>query len=276
MPYRRAYIWILLLLPLTALAFWPSYFGRLTRVSWILHAHGVTASLWLALTAIQSWSIQQGRHQIHGVMGRASRYLFPLFWVSGLLIVQLMATGFVVRDNPFHSMYGARLTPVDLLTSAGVLYLYCVALMNRRRVMVHASAMLAIVLFLIPPILVRLLQIDGPLAIHGPEDFPKFGYGLQISNGLCVLIALWLYVRSGRRAWPFLAAAVVIVAQSLVFETVGRSDAWESLMPMLANIAVSALSLVGITVAGVAIWRASATKGLRPLPGGASVRRASK
>ena len=256
MPYRHAWIWVALLLPAVAVAFWPAYLMRLGEVSWILHAHGITATLWIMLLVAQSWSIGRGARSLHRFAGRASLALFPLFWVAGLLIVHLMAAGFVARDNPFQSLFGARLTPVDLLTSGAILFLYYVAVSRRRSVLVHASAMLAIPLFLVPPIFVRLFQIGGPLAITGPNDFFKFGYGLELANLLCIALALWLYARRPKTAWPFLVAAAAIAAQGLAFETLGRSRAWEAAMPWLASIPTAAIAAIGLLLSGAVVWAA--------------------
>ena len=170
MPYNRAYIWVLLLFPAVGLAFWPGYFSRLTDAPWTAHAHGISASLWIGLTALQAWSISRERRSIHRLSGRASLVLFPLFWASGLLIVQAMATGFVTSDNLFHSTFGARLVPVDALGSAAILYLYFVALSERRSVLTHAAAMLVVPLFLLPPIFVRILPIAGPFSIRSAAE----------------------------------------------------------------------------------------------------------
>lgn len=248
MPYRRAYIWLLALFPAVALAFWPGYFARLTSVSWVLHAHGVTASLWIALLVVQSWSIHREARPLHRLSGRTSLALFPIFWTSGLLIVQFMAAGAVAKDGPFHNLFGARLTPVDIVASAATLYLYYLAVSRRRAVLVHASAMLAIPLFLTTPILVRLLQIGGPFAIRGPEDFYKFGLGFHFSNALAILLAVWLYSRRPRTAWPFLFAAGGLALQSLAFETLGRSAAWEALLPSIAGVPTPLLAAGGLIV----------------------------
>jgi hypothetical protein len=265
MPYRYAWIWVALLLPAVALAFWPAYLSRLGEASWILHAHGLTATLWIVLLVVQSRSIDRNARRLHKISGRASLALFPLFWASGLLIVHLMAAGFVARANPFQTLFGARLTPVDLLTSGAILYLYYVAVSRRRSVLVHASAMLAIPLFLVPPIFVRLFQIGGPLAITGPHDFHKFGYGLELANFLCIALALWLYARRPKTAWPFLVAAAAIAAQGLAFETLGRSRAWEAAMPSLAAIPTAAIAALGLVLSAATVWAAwSAPAGARP------------
>lgn len=256
MPYKNAYIWILLLFPAVGLAFWPSYFSRLPDAPWSAHAHGITASLWVALTALQAWSISRERRAIHRLSGRASLILFPIFWTSGLLIVQVMASGFLTGDNPFHAAFGARLTPVDALASVAVLYLYFVALRERRSVLTHAAAMLAIPLFLLPPVFVRILQIGGPFSIRGADEIYKFGYGLEACNALSIFTALWLWSRRPRTAWPFLVAAAVIALQSLAFETLGRTAIWQHAIAPLATVPTVVVALGGLAVSTGVVWLA--------------------
>jgi hypothetical protein len=224
-------------------------------VSWILHAHGITSALWVALLAVQSWSIHRDARPLHKLSGRTSLALFPLFWVSGLLIVQMMAAGFAAKDGPFHILFGARLTPVDLIGSLIVLYLFWLAVSRRRSVLVHAAAMLAIPFFLVTPIFVRLLQIGGPFAIRGPGDFYKFGLGFHLSNALALVVAVAIYTRRPKTAWPFLVAVGGLALQSLAFETLGRAPAWEALMPAVGAIPTPVLAAAGLAVSmAVVAW----------------------
>src|SRR4028119_1494920 len=91
MPYRNAHWWLLLLLPLTALAFWPNYFGNLRAAPYAFHVHGVTATLWILLLAAQSWTIHERKNALHRKLGYASFALFPFFFVGGLLVIHTMA-----------------------------------------------------------------------------------------------------------------------------------------------------------------------------------------
>ena len=84
MPYRHAHWYLLLLFPLTGLAFWPNYFGKLGDSPYAFHVHGVTASLWIVLLAFQSWAIHRRRNHLHRSAGLASLALFPLF-VAGAI-----------------------------------------------------------------------------------------------------------------------------------------------------------------------------------------------
>ena len=175
--------------------------------------------------------------------------------MSGLLIVQMMAAGFAAKDGPFHALFGARLTPVDLIGSVVILYLYWLAVSQRRAVLVHAAAMLAIPFFLVTPIVSRLLQIGGPLAIRGPADIYKFGIGFHLANALALMVAVGIYARRPKTAWPFLLAAGGLALQSLAFETLGRAKGWEALMPAVAAVPTPLLAAVGFAISmAVVAW----------------------
>ena len=82
MPYRHAHWYILGLIPLIGLAFWPSYWSVLPSATWQFHAHGITAFAWLMLLAAQSWTIQHGDRDTHRLAGLGSLVLFPLIGLA--------------------------------------------------------------------------------------------------------------------------------------------------------------------------------------------------
>ena len=61
MPYSKVHYFMLALLPVTLLAFWQSYFGRLSDASIAHHIHGITGTAWILLIALQSWLIHHGK-----------------------------------------------------------------------------------------------------------------------------------------------------------------------------------------------------------------------
>lgn len=254
MPYRHAHWYLLLLFPLTGLAFWPNYFGKLADSPYAFHVHGVTASLWIVLLAFQSWSIHHRRNALHRSAGLASLALFPLFIAGGLLVIQTMAVKFAAGADPFYDVFGARLGAVDSVSSAAIPILFYLALKGRRKVHLHARYMLAPVLFLLGPILSRLMPALPPLAIAGPEDFHRFAYGLHLANGLAVAVAAILYLRAPKWGWPFLAVGGLVIVQSLLFETLGRTAAWEALFRAIGSLPTAAVASLGLGLGALAAW----------------------
>lgn len=254
MPYRRAYLWLLLLFPLAGLAFWPAYIADLRGAPYAFHAHGATASLWLALLIFQSWSIHRRRNSLHRAAGLWSLALFPLFTAGGLLVIHTMARKVAAQSDPFYNMFGARLGLLDSLSTLGICALFFMALRRRRNVQLHARYMLGTAFFLIAPILSRLLPILPPLAIAGPADFYRFGYGLHLANGLAAAIALFLCWRAPRHGRPWLIVAGLIAAQSLLFEFVGGTAAWEGLFVAIAAVPAALVAGVGVAAGAMVAW----------------------
>jgi hypothetical protein len=254
MPYRHAHWYLLLLFPLTGLAFWPGYFGKLAASPYAFHVHGVTASLWILLLAFQSWSIHRRRNALHRSAGLGSLALFPLFIAGGLLVIQTMAVKFAAGSDPFYAMFGARLGAVDAVSSAAIPCFFYMALKERRKVHLHARYMLAPVLFLLPPILSRLMPALPPLAIAGPADFHHFGYGLHIADALAVAIAAILYWRAPKWGRPFLLVGGLLVVQSLVFETLGRTAGWERLYAAIGTLPAAMVATLGLAMGAAAAW----------------------
>lgn len=254
MPYRHAHWYLLLLFPLTGLAFWPAYFSKLGASPYAFHVHGATASLWIALLAFQSWSIHRRRNRLHRSIGLASFALFPLFIAGGLLVIQTMAVKFSAGADPFYIVFGARLGIVDAVSSATIPCLFYLALKWRRKVHLHARYMLAPALFLIGPIVSRLMPALPPLAIAGPQDFHNFAYGLHIANALAVAVAAILYLGAPKSGRPFLVAGGLVAMQSLLFETLGRTAAWERLFVAIGSVPAAAVATIGLAAGAAAVW----------------------
>ena len=254
MPYRRAYIFLLLLFPLTALAFWPAYFSKLTTSSAAFHVHGATASLWIAMLAFQSWSIHRGRNAQHRLVGWASLGLFPLFLGGGLVIIHSMAVKFGAQADPFYSQFGARLGIIDTVASAGIAWLYVEGLRKRRKVQLHARYMIATIFFLLSPILGRLMPILPPFAMSGPDDLYRFAYSVQAGNAAALGLSAWLWLQAPKHGRAYLITAGAIVLQMILFETVGRSAAWKTFFIGIATVPAGTVFASGLVAGAGLAW----------------------
>jgi len=254
MPYRHAHYWLLLLFPLTGLAFWPNYFSNPGGAPLAFHVHGAIASLWIVLLALQSWSIHQRRIELHRSVGYASFALFPLFTVGGLLVLQTMGAKFGDGLDPFYKIFGARLGAIDAVATVGIGYLFFMALKTRRKVHLHARYMLTTVFFLFSPILSRLMPALPPFTITGPDDFNRFGYGVHAANALTISLSLALYLRAPKHGRPFLVIAALIGLTSIGFELVGRTGTWESLFVAFAAVLIPIIVSIGLAASAAVTW----------------------
>lgn len=254
MPYRFAWLWVLAIFPLAGLAFSREYLTKLSTAPLEYHAHGITAALWMALLAAQSWSIHAGHRAAHRTLGASSLVLFPLFMAGGAAIFIGMAERYAGGVSPFHQAFAPRLAWLDFVAVFGFAWFYYEGLRNRRDVQLHSRWLLATVIFLLPPILGRLTPILPPLSISGPQDIWKFAIGVQLANTVAAAIALWLAVRSGRHGTPFYAASVLIVVAALAFQFLGPLEAWKALFARAADVPWWALSGPAVLFGALVAW----------------------
>jgi hypothetical protein len=254
MPYRHAH-WILLLAlaPAIATAFWRDYFGTIASAPFAFHVHGLTAIAWIALVALQSWSAHARRLPLHRASGRAVLFVVPLFACGAALVLHSMAVKYAGQSHPFYARFGPRLGMHDLISTVALVAMVRAALVQRRRVGLHAGYMLATVLLVLPPILAR-LPIGAPPALHLGE----------LTAGLA---ALALYAGRRRDGMPFLIVTAVMLLEVLAFESFGASSAWSGLFARIARWPVLPLAFGALTISALALWSARNPWGKRPVRG---------
>lgn len=255
MPYRHAHYYVLIVMAVIVAGFWPSYFAVWGSVPWQFHAHGIAASLWVAMVLGQSWTAHHRQLALHRAVGKSSLLLFP-FLIGGLAaIIDLTAKGFVAGNDPVRMMFGGSFLIGLALAIAAYVTVYYRALKYRRKLWLHSGYMLTTPLILFESPFGRLLNMFMPgLAISGPGDFPLIMTAILWSMAieLAVIAAIWLRYRE--RATPFLIAAGFIAAQML---TMGLMADWaplRSLLTTIGQLPSAAVVLVGFAVGALTSW----------------------
>ena len=264
MPFRHAHWWILGLFPLAGLAFWPNYLSTLSASPPSFHFHGITASLWLVLLAIQSWSIHHDKRAFHRTNGLVSFALFPLFLAGGATIFVGMAQRYVTAATPFSAIWPPHLAWLDFVAIGGMAWFYFQALKHRRRVGPHSSYLLATAMFLLPPILGRLAPLPLGIDFSKPGAFEQLGPGFHLGNVASALIAFAIAWRAGRNGKPFVIAGLLVLLSSLLFEFPGGTAAWKSLYAYAAAIPTLPLAIAA-ALGGAAVGWAGWVAGKRPV-----------
>ena len=263
MPYRHAHWWILGLFPLAGLAFWPNYLSVMSSSPPSYHLHGITASLWLGLLIIQSWSIHNGHRAFHRTNGLVSLALFPLFLAGGATIFVGMAQRYVAAATPFSAIWPPHLAWLDFVAVGGMAWFYFQALKHRRNVGLHSSYLLATAIFLLPPILGRLAPIPMGLDPTQPDFFERLGPSFHVGNIVTALIAFAIAARAKRSGRPFLIAGLLTLLSCLLFEFPGGTAAWKSLYADAASIPTLPMAMAA-ACAGAAVGWAGWVAGKKP------------
>jgi hypothetical protein len=253
MPYRNAHWYLLTSFPLVGLAFWPTYFSVFSTSAFPLHAHAAVGTVWIAILTIQSWTIHHGNRDTHRQTGIVSLMVFPLFVAASAAVVVLMAQEFANKLSPVSVIYGPRLGLGSLILVTGFAYCYWQALRQRRKVHPHSRYMLSTIMFLLPPIVVRLFRLVPALDIHDPQEIWKLGFNIQLANIIVALFAFILAWRSGKHGRPFFEAGAVTTMNVVLIPTIGVMRSWDRLFAYLASvplpIAAFAAGVVGIVIA---------------------------
>jgi uncharacterized membrane protein YozB (DUF420 family) len=260
MPFPRAYLVLLLIVPLTLVAFWRGYVSALAQAPLAFHVHGVTASLWILLLIFQSWSIHRGLVKLHRMAGASSFALFPAFVAGALLVLHSLAER-QVAGGPFAEFYAARLGAFDVIAVVAFIGLYAAAIRHRQDVQRHARYMLATALLVLAPVLSRVYPlVIPPLAPAGIESLPRFAYSMQLANLTALVAALALYAAGPRHGLPFLITAAVVACQIVAFQFSGALPWWRDLYAELASVPQAMVGATGIVIAWVALYLARRRK----------------
>src|SRR5688500_4602758 len=255
MPYRHAHYYVLAVIAVIVAGFWPSYFAVWDSVPWQFHAHGVAASVWVAMVAAQSWTVHHGQLPVHRWVGKSSLLLFP-FLIAGLAaIIDVTAKGYVAGGGPARMMFGGSFLAGLALAIAAYVTLYYRALRFRRKVWIHSGYMLATPLILFESPFGRILNGFMPgLQIRGLEDLhlimPAILWSMALE--LAIVAAIWLRYRD--KATPFLVAAGFIVAQMLAMGLMADSALLRSLLAMLGQAPSAAVVLAGFVLGALTSW----------------------
>jgi hypothetical protein len=264
MPYRYAPYFVLVVIAVIGLGFWPSYFSQWGSVPWQFHAHGVAASLWVLMVLAQSITVHKDQLPLHRAVGKSSLLLFP-FLIGGLAaIIDVTGKGFVAGDAPSRTLFGAQFLIGLALAIAAYVVLFYRALKYRRKVWLHSGYMLATPLILFESPFSRVMGMFIPaFTIRGPQDFdrliPSIEWAMALS--LAVVAALWLRYRA--KASPFLVAGGFIVAQMLTMGLMAHNAVLESMLTVIGRLPSAVVVLTGMAIGAATSW-AGWNAGKRP------------
>ncbi len=255
MPYPRAPYYMLGVIAIIMVGFWPSYFSIAPKVPWQFHAHGMAASLWVLTVTAQSWTAQhKNQLQLHRAVGKASLFLFP-FLIGGLAaIIDRQARNYVEGD-PLHLLYGPGFMIGTMIAMAAYVTVYFRALKFRRKVWVHAGYMLSTPLILFESPFSRAASFVVPaFKVHGPADFPHVMASIEWSMALELVIIGAIWLRVGDRARPFLVTAGFIVVEMLAMGFASDIAALKQLDMYIGHLPDATIVLTGFGIGAATSW----------------------
>jgi hypothetical protein len=242
--YLNIGYWFLIFVALVILGFYPTYFGIWSfAMPGIIHIHAFFMVLWLAVLIAQPILIKKKRYRIHRQIGKLSYVLVPMI---------LVAAYFMTRHSYFHAISTLEAqvasgkithTPAQILYDARlymglpVIYFlwfatfYVLAVINKRRPMVHAQFMIATALTLIGPTVDRILfsLFRGP-AISGVLPIESVAFVITI---LILLFLMWYDYKKGYSMKTISICLVIYVAGQIGYFLLPPTRAYQSFVALL-------------------------------------------
>lgn len=191
--------------------FWRGYFSRFfnweqfSKITFYTHFHFIVVGLWLALLIIQPVLIKQKKSAVHKKTGKISYLLMPLILVSVLLL--------------FHSRHQPNERDIDMLFFVPLKDLviisssYFIGIMYRKKMEIHARAMIATGIPFIEPALARLME----------HSFPQLGLANYIITVAVIHLLLITFIilerkqTSGRWVFPLVWGMYLMAHAVIIF-----------------------------------------------------------
>jgi hypothetical protein len=161
--------WFLLLVPVTFLGFYPSYFSKLSDTLSVFHFHAIFMIVWIAIAITQPFLIRQKKIELHQRIGKISYVIMPLVFITAFLVIRHVYHNFIHDETEKVVGSISKLDEAEVNAKAaayvmiGVVYLvwliifYFMAILNRKRKLFHATYMFAAVLTFLGPTVDRIL-----------------------------------------------------------------------------------------------------------------------
>ena len=219
---RRMYMTTGIVFPLIVIAgfartyYLRGFFATPPLPSWVVHAHGLLMTAWVALFMTQVWFISSRRVRLHQRLGFAGIGLAVAIIMVGVVTALRAAKFGSASTPPGVSPLGFMIVPLfDLLMFA---IFFGGAVYYRRSPAEHKRLMLLTAVNFLPPAIARLPI--APLQALGPIWF--FGLPTALTL-LCLTLDTW---RNRQVNIIFLAGALLLIASYVVRLAVMGTSTW--------------------------------------------------
>lgn len=230
--FPRIFLWLLLFIPLTLVGFYPTYFSQLIYgIPSIYHVHAFFMTLWIAMAVLQPYLIHRKKTKQHRVIGKASYFIMPLVIVSAWFMTRYSYFNFIQAElakTKSHEITSELRIAAGEYMRTGVLYgflladFYLLAVLNRKKMVYHATFMFAATLTLIGPTVDRIII---PQLIRYKISIDVFLPSFLLIDALLFTLLIYQY-RKRTTLRPVLIALSIYIAMQTVFYVFPTMKFW--------------------------------------------------
>jgi len=235
---------LLLLIPIVFLGFYPSYFSILfDDMPSIIHVHSFFMVCWVALAIVQPFLISQKKTRAHRFLGKVSYFVMPLVFITGYLMIRHSYFANIDRklENVANGVYQLTPSEINARAAAGIalgsiyfiwlIIFYVLAVIRRKQVVAHSTYMFAATLTLLGPSAERLIY---NIFMHFEWPYTFFVENFIFFFILSVLTALFIHQRrNGNSGKPSAIALGIYLAGILVFFLLPDTKLWQSMVELV-------------------------------------------
>jgi len=246
-PYPRAHLYLSLAFLVAVAGFVPSYWSKPpSRFDLWVHIHGISATLFFALTIAQAWLAKSGRFRAHRPLGIAALVNATVAVVSMLVIApNVLKIPFPDPDLGYAFYF------VDVIAVGLFAVLVLLAMRHRRDMELHSRYIIAALLAPLPAAASRLLRFF---------ELAPSPWSATVISGVLLLAVYGRLIyddyEKGRIYPPYVLVYAGTTVISLGFEPVGRAGWWQGLV----NHTTPVIDWVVLTIALGWAWRWSSPK----------------
>lgn len=253
--YRLTPLFMTLLMIITVLGFWPSFFSRLAEAKFTHLLHGFTSTLWIIILGTQAWLINSHKPALHRTLGIAGITMAPLM-IAGFALINLDSAHRVAEGSSmFSQLFAAPLLILDLTflpLTLGFIYL---GLKQRQCIRHHAACMVLTCFALIGPALSRLLVNYVPgFQITSQETISKFGLSLWFSLLLTILVLAVIAFKTTMEKKVWLTALGIYTVAFILYLTFGKTQLWREMAVALSTLSYPMVFGVVLFTSGLTLW----------------------
>lgn len=231
---------LLLLIPITFLGFYPTYYSTFDAPT-IIHIHGTLMALWLMTGLLQPWLIKSQQFKWHRQVGRFSYILMPAVLLCGYFVLQhgyqdVLGGKIVAPTEYYPTGADARTKAADFVVIGSVYFIwllcyYLLGIYFRKQVQAHATFMLAATLTILGPAGDRLVgHICDALGWKFNAIAENFTFGIVF---VVFATLLRFHHRKNLALWPAITVLILHLIGIFFFYQMPFHPAWDWLAALL-------------------------------------------
>lgn len=223
---RTLQLYFALLVAVTVLAFWKSYFGILGNlpegITALVHVHAALMILWLFMVIAQAWFVRTKRFRQHRLVGRSSYVIVPVLILSGLV-----TTHAFFNKPPPPGVTEAELRSLDVITLGQLVAFgltWSLAMVYRKQTALHVRFIVSTVFAIGNAIVFRIFNFWVP-------GFETIEAATSANGTVLILLLLGLIAldwRRGIRRSPYWVVTLALAFLHLAYFTFARTAGWLS------------------------------------------------